>query len=311
MSQCLNPVTIIVDGQKMQVPCGRCSFCRKQKANDWATRLRLHFKSGLSVFVTLTYDDDNVPYVDSSGNFVKSSFFEFNYFQTVLKSDVQKFFKRLRKQGEKFSYYLVSEYGPRTLRPHYHFLANFPCRSESDLSVLQEVIFKAWSLGFVEVSQISENRIKYCTFYASKNAPYVKDYLEKCDYIVPPFTLMSKKMGLEFAEQNFDFIRTHNFLFTKNGIRIHTPRYFRKKVLEKLDENETKKMQSVYNAQQFIEDSEFELYSKFMHNSQRLAEPREHYKEHDSYFEFVKWRYETLEFNEQMVNNKLNKKSKF
>ena len=45
-------------------------------------------------------------------------------FNSVRKEDLQKWFKRARyrlaKINKNFSYFLTSEYGPRTLRPHYH-----------------------------------------------------------------------------------------------------------------------------------------------------------------------------------------------
>jgi len=45
---------------------------------------------------------------------------------TLKKTDIQKFFKRLRKcHGKKhksIKYYAVGEYGGQTLRPHYHIV---------------------------------------------------------------------------------------------------------------------------------------------------------------------------------------------
>lgn len=44
--------------------CGRCSACKQQSANRRARRIRQHSPNGTSCFfVTLTYDNDNVPYV--------------------------------------------------------------------------------------------------------------------------------------------------------------------------------------------------------------------------------------------------------
>lgn len=44
--------------------CGRCSSCRQQSANRRARRIRQHSPNGTSCFfVTLTYDNEHVPYV--------------------------------------------------------------------------------------------------------------------------------------------------------------------------------------------------------------------------------------------------------
>lgn len=65
-------------------------------------------------------------------------------------SDIQLFFKRLRfsidkEYNEKICYYLVSEYGPRTYRPHWHLLLFF--NSPQLTKVISEYVSKAWSYG--------------------------------------------------------------------------------------------------------------------------------------------------------------------
>lgn len=56
-----------------------------------------------NAFITLTYDDDNIP-ADGS----------------LRPGDLVKFWKRLRKSGAQLRYYAAGEYGGRTHRPHYH-----------------------------------------------------------------------------------------------------------------------------------------------------------------------------------------------
>lgn len=315
---CLNPVHIKVNGKEMDVPCGRCYFCRLNRANDWVTRLKIHFKSGLSLFVTLTYDDYNLPRVIPYNGLICSEkinpllLYLNEAYPTAVKKDLQKFFKRLRK-SETFSYYAISEYGPKTLRPHYHMLVNFPCRNQQDLPLLETKLKEVWHLGYVECSQITDGRIKYVTFYASKSASYVRDYLDKCEYIQPPFSLMSKRMGIDFVRKNFDFIRSHNYLYDiDTGKKIHVPRYFRKKVLENLDAYETEQMQKVYDPSDSIESNHYELYCRWMLNNQRQPKSYEQYKDYDDrdYCSFISSQYEQLDFNNDKLGKKLNKKSK-
>ena len=92
------------------VPCGKCLACRIARRQEWSMRV-IHELAGYkdAVFLTLTYSDDHLP---DNGSLVVA--------------DLQKFFKRLRKQyakrnnGIKLRYYACGEYGDRHGRPHYH-----------------------------------------------------------------------------------------------------------------------------------------------------------------------------------------------
>lgn len=100
----------------MQVPCGKCVHCKSNRTDEWKTRLKHEISSfGHAYFCTVTYDDDHIPY-DENGN------------PTFIYRHFQLFMKRLRKKiskidpSIKLSYFVVSEYGDNTGRPHYHFL---------------------------------------------------------------------------------------------------------------------------------------------------------------------------------------------
>ena len=50
-------------GKYALLPCGKCEYCRKQMAEQWATRIELEAKEWDDViFLTLTYDDEHIPY---------------------------------------------------------------------------------------------------------------------------------------------------------------------------------------------------------------------------------------------------------
>ena len=57
----------------------------------------------VSCMLNLTYNDDWIP---EHGQLVKD--------------DLQRFFKRMRKAGFKFRYVASGEYGDKTRRPHFH-----------------------------------------------------------------------------------------------------------------------------------------------------------------------------------------------
>nr|DAN77463.1 MAG TPA: Replication associated protein [Microviridae sp.] len=75
-----------------------------------------------------------------------------NVFACVCKKDLQNFMKRLRKRisnlnipdnEKKIRYYFSSEYGPTTLRPHYHGVLSFD--NEVILSKIVTYIIQSWS----------------------------------------------------------------------------------------------------------------------------------------------------------------------
>lgn len=91
--------------QRMDLPCGQCIGCRLRRARDWSVRIMHEAQTNeRSCFVTLTYDEENLP-VDGSLKY----------------RDFQLFMKRLRAlTGVKVRFFMCGEYGPLNLRPHYH-----------------------------------------------------------------------------------------------------------------------------------------------------------------------------------------------
>jgi hypothetical protein len=92
---------------EVTIPCGRCVGCRLKHAASWALRCtheaQMHKDNS---FITLTYNNEHLPKDHS-----------------IHKEELQKFFKRLRKNtGEEFRYFACGEYGEDYGRPHYHAL---------------------------------------------------------------------------------------------------------------------------------------------------------------------------------------------
>ncbi len=109
--------------QWKEIPCGHCEGCRIDRSRDWANRCMMELEYHKDAyFVTLTYNDDHVPksyYADPSTGEAKEAL-------TLSKRDWQLFMKRLRKATdglpgcENLRFFMCGEYGPKTLRPHYH-----------------------------------------------------------------------------------------------------------------------------------------------------------------------------------------------
>lgn len=94
--------------------------------------------------------------------------------------DFELFMKRLRsnlKQAclpyEEIRYYCVSEYGPQTLRPHWHLLLFFD--SPQLTQALRENVCKAWSYGNCDVSLSRGAAASYVASYVNSVAslPYL------------------------------------------------------------------------------------------------------------------------------------------
>ena len=162
---CPHPITL-KNGEC--VPCGKCPSCRANERTEWIFRLKQEYKvSAFSLFVTLTYDNAHIP-LDFSVN----------------KRDVQLFLKRFRKRLGKIKcrYYIVSEYGDHTHRPHYHGLFFFEQTFE-DKKKLYDDITESWQNGFCDFGDVEEGSIVYCTKYCLKRCE-VPEGREK------PFRLM-------------------------------------------------------------------------------------------------------------------------
>lgn len=188
---------LLQDTIDIMVPCGHCQDCETQKRLDWQVRvwyeyLRCHKIGGFVLFVTLTYNDGKLPlaYVNKSGRASVKPRHRKEY-HTYLDSvhnrqlivhetdevipdqvmscfsreDLQRFTENCkdsyRRRGEKFGYFITSEYGKYepyiddhgrpvcgTSRPHYHCLFFF----DGSISVQEakKVIEDHWSeYGFV------------------------------------------------------------------------------------------------------------------------------------------------------------------
>lgn len=213
---------------KIYVPCGSCEACLVNRRSQWTFRLKEELRSSKSCyFVTLTYDDDKLPFSRAYGDRSKP------IAPNVCKRDVQNFLKRLRKSIYPFKirYYLVSEYGPKTFRPHYHMvLFDFPHELKNKLD---EYLETSWGNGFIRVDPISDARIHYVTGYCLDGSQ-VPDHLEK------NFMLCSRKPAIgsrfldvpgvvDFCESNTSDI----WAFSSSGGQVNhvkIPRYYRERL---------------------------------------------------------------------------------
>ena len=99
--------------------------------------------------------------------------------------DVQLFLKRFNKylfthytqHYENFRYYIVSELGKSTLRPHYHGLLFF--RERIPTADFESDISTCWKLGHCKVEVVESNASSYVSKYVGKSSFYPSFY-EHC-----------------------------------------------------------------------------------------------------------------------------------
>lgn len=96
-------------------------------------------------------------------------------------SDCQKFLKRLRfhskdKYNEEIRFYAVSEYGPRTYRPHWHLLLFF--NSDELTSVIQQLVSESWSYGHTTCELSRGGSAAYVASYVNSNVCLPSLYLQ-------------------------------------------------------------------------------------------------------------------------------------
>lgn len=196
--------------KKLTVPCGRCISCRQKYAYDWTARLLCEQEVSKSAyFITLTYDDLNVPFVKDT--------------LTLRKSDFQNFMKRLRNAfpEEHIKYFAVGEYGSTSKRPHYHaiiFNVEFFDLVPSGYQMFSsKKLSDIWNKGLVSIQLVNPTTCRYVTGYMLKDTTSRQTYRE-CG-IVPPFTLISKRppIGYDYYLQHKDELANGSLIYCPDG----------------------------------------------------------------------------------------------
>lgn len=215
--------------------CGQCMECRLAYSREWAIRISheaaMHDQS---CFLTLTYDDENLP-----------------RFGQLVKRDLQLFFKRLRKITGPFRYVACGEYGDLRRRPHFHvalFGVDFRGdRVEYGNGIRGDVIYVSRTVASVWGKSVFPfgHTIGSVTF---ESGAYIARYITKrvsgvgaspmplaCDPETgemimpnPEFLLCSKGIGKAwFREYFMEDVYPHARVITAQGSPAPVPRYYK------------------------------------------------------------------------------------
>lgn len=227
--------------RSLRLPCGQCIGCRLERSRQWAVRC-MHEAACYeqSSFVTLTYDEEHLPY---AGDLVYHHFQDFN--------------KRVRRRLGPFRFYMCGEYGELHGRPHFHscmFGVGFPDRvffkrlpSGFDIYT-SESLRSLWPFGHSSVGDVTFESAAYVARYCVKKVTgpdAAEHYLRVDEYgeahwLTPEFNRMSLGtqkdgkslggIGMPWFERFRSDVFPHDHVIVR-GRRSRPPRYYYEKFL--------------------------------------------------------------------------------
>lgn len=202
----------------MKIPCGKCNECVTKRAQEWALRARHEMSCHKeNCAITLTYNPESLPSI------------------RIVKTELQKFIKRLRKHLKKPIRYMVShEYGSQTFRPHHHLLIfgwnpadqkYWKTTKKGNKIYRSPELEKLWTLGNSSINgTCNEKAAYYIAAYALKGKkhtltdPHTGELISVSDSMD-----VSKRPAIGY---NY-FLKHHQQLINTNTI---LPRYYFKKL---------------------------------------------------------------------------------
>lgn len=205
---CTNPIQIYNRSDKISyrgsalvytVPCGQCEECKKKKHSEYLLRSYFEYldcesKGGYVYFDTLTYSNKYLPKHFGIAHFSREDIIlmlkELRVYLTRAGFDVK----------DKIKYFITSEYGGKTHRPHYHvlFYINVP---NLDVKTFWRYLNKAWKFGFIDRQSTAPSRV----VNSSAALNYVSKYVTKdqeWQNVVDAKLAKLKRLGADYKLQD-------------------------------------------------------------------------------------------------------------
>lgn len=220
----------IIEG--IDVPCGRCIGCRLDYSREWAIRSYFEAKEyKYNYFVTLTYDNDNLPHGIGNNPQTGEAFVS----NTLFSKHLKKFIKDLRRYYEYhykhigIRFMASGEYGDKTRRPHYHLiLYNLPIYDlklwkknfNGDNYYNSPILRKIWGKGEVVIANVTWETSAYVARYVmKKNIGKDNRILYDVAGEDPEFIRHSRNPGLgrAYYERNKDIIYENDEVFVNRS----------------------------------------------------------------------------------------------
>lgn len=230
----------LIEGQLVRIPCGQCTACRIAKAKEWAARCMneasLYDENS---FITLTFDDDHLP-EDYSVHIRTFQLFMYRLRQSIKPAVCRVFY--------------CGEYGPKTLRPHYHaLLFNYDFHDRVLYSInrgnrlyTSAQLTKLWPYGLSTVGNLTHQSAGYVARYNMKKiyGSRAEDHYTRIHpvtgrlcKVTPEFLRMSNRPGI--GATWLDRFKTDVFpsdFIIIDGQKFSVPRYYFNRLSE--DERE-------------------------------------------------------------------------
>lgn len=249
------------------IPCGKCIGCKLEYSRVWANRCVMESKQhASSLFLTLTYDELSVPrvlYGERENGEAREA-------MSLRKADFQKFMKRLRRYVDyhicdtfaglpitmvddhpALRFFACGEYGPETLRPHYHALIfglDFPDKKLrqnclGNAYYTSKILAELWPYGHHIIGSVSFKSAAYVARYCTKKmtGEFAKDAYDFYG-IEHPFLLMSRKPGIGSGYYE-EFVKGKSpderiIVSTPDGgLAFSWPKYFESKYAQECPEH--------------------------------------------------------------------------
>lgn len=283
---CKNPHYIAVRGKyrrlgassTVAIPCGHCDECRKNKSLQYAVRAYYDYKfaiehSGYSMFDTLTYDEKHVPRYSVNGITFKCfkaddiRRFKANMLDRLahllaLKLDIS-FTAKNRDEilfptiRDRYSLFIVSEYGAQRKRPHYHILitTTLPIKPYE----MENLYLNSWidedgeMLGGVENISADDKcvrgfgKLMYISGYLNKDDDFYTEIIKRIG--LPAWNNLSRKVKNDFQPRAYiprgfgrhlaDYYNVEELLNNgvvkipdnRNGVRlVDVPKYYLRQI---------------------------------------------------------------------------------
>lgn len=214
----------------IEIPCGQCEECRKQKTREWQVRLTEELKEWkYPYFITLTFSPKELEQLC-----LKSRLSECN---ALCSYAIRHMLERYRKDHKKsLRHWLITELGHKgTERIHLHGLlfSNEPLNFvRNDKDEKNFYSWKYWKYGMIYVGN-------YCTL---RTINYIVKYLNKIDTDHKGYNsqiLASPGIGKQFIERTKKFKPAHytyrpkqtkDYYILPNGNKIKLPTYYKNKL---------------------------------------------------------------------------------
>lgn len=146
---CISPINL--DSGDV-VACRSCKLCKANRVKDYVGRcIAEQSTSDGTLAVTLTYAGDGPNTA------------------TLIYSDVQKFLKKLRKDGYKVRYIVAGEYGSNKGRAHWHIVLFFKGKVPDVEIEKTQYTFKYWDHGYSYFQKPDYKGFYYLMKYALKD----------------------------------------------------------------------------------------------------------------------------------------------